>query len=151
MLYRHAFLLMGFVSADQIDPDDQYDYIYEETKYEGVCVLSHNHKDAPSPEPMLDGECRQWRNNSCCIPGLIFTSQINLKTVISETNSHLFGSETTKTKFKHNHCGEMSEQCLVLMYRQWCLYQCDPYLEPWIINRTEVLEHFSQQKTKSIF
>ena len=18
------------------------------------------------------------------------------------------------------------------MYRQWCLYQCDPYLDPWI-------------------
>ena len=69
MLYRHAFLLMGFVSADQ--PDDQYDYVYEETQYEGVCVLSHNHKDAPSPEPMLNGECRQWRNNSCCMPGLI--------------------------------------------------------------------------------
>merc|ERR1712135_190901 len=78
-----CLLLMGFVSADQ--PDDQYDYVYEETKYEGVCVLSHNHKDAPSPEPMLNGECRQWRNNSCCMP---------------ESNQHLFGSETTKTKFK---------------------------------------------------
>lgn len=113
---------MGFVSADQVDPDDQYDYVYEETKYEGVCVLSHNHKDTPSPEPLLNGECRQWRNNSCCMP---------------ETNTHLFGSEARKTKFQHNHCGEMTEQCLVLMYRQWCLYQCDPYLEPWIINRKE--------------
>lgn len=122
MLYRHAFLFMGFVSADQVDPDDQYDYVYEETKYEGVCVLSHNHKDTPSPEPLLNGECRQWRNNSCCMP---------------ETNTHLFGSEARKTKFQHNHCGEMTEQCLVLMYRQWCLYQCDPYLEPWIINRKE--------------
>ena len=64
--------------------------------------------------------------------------QNDLKWNILESNQHLFGSEITKTKFKHNHCGEMSEQCLVLMYRQWCLYQCDPYLEPWIINRSEV-------------
>ena len=91
---------------------------------------------------MLNGECRQWRNNSCCMPGLIHVREriSNLNNL--ETNQHLFGSETTKTKFKHNHCGEMSEQCLVLMYRQWCLYQCDPYLEPWIINRTEVSKIF---------
>lgn len=74
MLYKHAYiLLMGFtgISADyqSDDDDDQYDYVYEETVSEGVCVLSHNHKDSPSPEPMLNGECRQWRNNSCCIPG----------------------------------------------------------------------------------
>lgn len=139
MLYRHAFLFMGFVSADQVDPDDQYDYVYEETKYEGVCVLSHNHKDTPSPEPLLNGECRQWRNNSCCMPGWIHScSTTDFKRTILETNTHLFGSETRKTKFQHNHCGEMTEQCLVLMYRQWCLYQCDPYLEPWIINRKEV-------------
>ena len=23
------------------------------------------------------------------------------------------------------------------MFRQWCLYQCDPYLQKWVINWTE--------------
>ena len=26
------------------------------------------------------------------------------------------------------------------MFRQWCLYQCDPYLEKWVINWTEPAE-----------
>lgn len=33
----------------------------------GSCLLSHIHKPSPSPEPNLNGECRQWRSNSCCM------------------------------------------------------------------------------------
>jgi hypothetical protein len=33
-------------------------------------------------------------------------------------------------------CGTISDKCLVKMFRQWCLYQCDPYLEKWVVNYT---------------
>ena len=39
--------------------------------------------------------------------------------------------------WNHNHCGEMSQTCRQALYRQWCLYQCDPYLDPWIQNWTK--------------
>ena len=28
------------------------------------------------------------------------------------------------------------------MFRQWCLYQCDPYLEKWVVNWTAPNETF---------
>jgi len=88
---------------------------------EGVCKLSHNHKPFPSAEPNLNGECRQWRNNSCC----------------SSDTSKKIHNLHGKSSFNHQHCGRLSDQCLVKMFRQWCLYQCDPYLDQWIVNYTE--------------
>ena len=50
----------------KLGTDDDYDYNDDDG---GVCKLSHNHKQFPSAEPRLDGQCRQWRSNSCCRPG----------------------------------------------------------------------------------
>ena len=67
----NALLLVAVTATDLVSQvneeigDEDYDY----ESNEGVCKLSHNHKEVPSAEPRLDGQCRQWRNNSCCRPG----------------------------------------------------------------------------------
>ena len=68
------FVIVTIVAADLNADlvkigDDDYDYNNDE---EGVCKLSHNHKQFPSAEPRLDGQCRQWRSSSCCRPGSPF-------------------------------------------------------------------------------
>ena len=70
---------------------------------------------------MLGGECRQWRANACC------------STDTAKKIHNLHG----KSSFDHGHCGKLSDKCLVKMFRQWCLYQCDPYLAQWVVNWTE--------------
>lgn len=97
--------------------DDDYDYNNDEG---GVCKLSHNHKQFPSAEPRLDGQCRQWRSSSCCRPDLPLSSWVEKQ------------RKKYSKKWNHSHCGEIGQTCLQAMYRQWCLYQCDPYLDPWI-------------------
>ncbi|CBY10018.1 unnamed protein product [Oikopleura dioica] len=87
----------------------------------GSCLLSHIHKPSPSPEPNLNGECRQWRSNSCCMA--------------NGYKQYSFKSSTTS--YQTDHCGQLSDQCLIMMQRQWCLYQCDPYLEKWVVNVTK--------------
>lgn len=69
---------------------------------------------------MLGGECRQWRANSCC----------------STNTANKIHNLKGKNSFDHGHCGKLSDRCLVKMFRQWCLYQCDPYLEQWVVNWT---------------
>ena len=54
-----------------------------------------------------------------------------------EFSQKLFTVKGKKKVFDHSHCGQIQPKCLVLMLRQWCLYQCDPYLEPWIVNQTK--------------
>ncbi|CAG5098565.1 Oidioi.mRNA.OKI2018_I69.XSR.g15781.t1.cds [Oikopleura dioica] len=104
------FCFATIVSSQEEDSDDK-----------GSCLLSHIHKPIPSPEPNLNGECRQWRSNSCCMAN----------------GYKQYSFKTSKTDYKTDHCGQLSDQCLIMMQRQWCLYQCDPYLEKWVINYTQ--------------
>ena len=65
------------------------------------------------------------------------SNPIRINQNYSEFSQKLFTGKGKKKVFDHSHCGEIQPSCLVLMLRQWCLYQCDPYLKQWIINQTD--------------
>ena len=61
------------------------------------------HKRIPSPEPNLNGECRQWRNNSCC----------------SSDTSKKIHNLNGKSSFNHQHWRRFFRWVIFFLYNGW--------------------------------
>jgi folate receptor len=49
------------------------------------------------------------------------------------TSETLHNVDTNWYGFNYNHCGKMSEKCRIRFLQELCMYECDPYLEKWIV------------------
>jgi len=64
-------------------------------------------------------QCAYWKNLTCCT---------------ANTTELLHMENTNWNGFDYNHCGKMSDKCLQRFRQELCMYECDPYLEKWIVD-----------------
>ncbi|XP_006870324.1 PREDICTED: folate receptor alpha-like [Chrysochloris asiatica] len=89
----------------------------DRTELLNVCMDAKHHKEKPSPEDNLHGQCSPWKKNSCC--------NTNISQEAHKDISYLY-------RFNWDHCGKMNAECKQHFIQDTCFYECSPNLGPWI-------------------
>ena len=83
-----------------------------------VCIDSKHHKSTPWPEANII-PCTPWKSRACCTANT--TAKIKKDGTVSLYNMHW------------NQCGRiMSPNCRRFFEMDTCMYECSPYMKPWI-------------------
>ncbi|KAH9501442.1 sperm-egg fusion protein Juno [Dermatophagoides farinae] len=90
-----------------------------DSNHVGTCLHTKNHLRIPVPNISLYEECSPWSENSCC----------------DRQTSILSHQMLNQFNFNLSHCGlnSISAGCLRYFIKDLCYYNCDPYIEPWIV------------------
>ncbi|XP_053380334.1 folate receptor beta-like [Mercenaria mercenaria] len=86
-----------------------------------TCFDARYHKDTPSPEEELHGQCAPWKDRSCCY----------------YNTTKAFHDSDVWLGFTYNHCGpdhSLSETCRQWFNKDMCFYDCSPNTGPWIVD-----------------
>lgn len=91
-------------------------------KFLDVCIDAKHHKSKPGPEADMFNKkfhCTPWRNHACCKANTTFSIQAD--------------GAVTLYNMHWNQCGrQMSPKCRRYFEIDTCMYECSPYMKPWI-------------------
>ena len=91
-----------------------------------VCIDSKHHKEKPGPEADVFNQtfhCTPWKNHACCTANTTF----NIK------KDGVF----TLYRMHWDQCNRpMSPKCRRFFEVDTCMYECSPYMNPWIARDT---------------
>ncbi|XP_053561074.1 folate receptor beta [Bombina bombina] len=88
-----------------------------EVNYMDLCMDGKHQKTDPGPEDSLHGQCKPWKDKSCCT---------------AETSLGAHTDKSTLYNFNWDHCGIMTPECKKHFIQDTCFIECSPNLGPWI-------------------